>query len=297
MQPQKTLAPTSSLLMSGKTCLITGASSGIGKATAQALVSMGARVVCMSKNAVAGEQAVQEIRRFNEQGQIQFIQCDLSSQQDIRRAVAHFLNDFSTLDVLINNAGVYCATRQLTIDGIETTLAVNHLAPFLLTHLLLERLKESTTARVVNVASIGAKYATLDFDDIQATKDYEVNRVYNQSKLANMLFTFELARRLATTPMRVNCLHPGGVRTELVAHTDGMSLPLRLLYSVVRPFLLTPEQGAKTSIYLASSPEIATVSGKYFIRCKPAKAYPAALDEANLRRLWAISEQLTNVSS
>ena len=220
--------------------------------------------------------------------------ADLSSQAEIRKLAANFKGQHSKLHVLVNNAGIIPRKREVTVDGFETQFAVNHLAPFLLTNLLLDVLKSSAPARIVTVASDMHRGATIDFDDLQSEHSYGPVRVYCRTKLANVMFTRELARRLEGTGVTANCLHPGVVATKLLA--DGMGLP-GALRSTTRLIGSKPEKGAKTSIYLAVSPEVETVSGKYFVREKTVEPSQASSDEKTASRLWRVSAELTGISA
>jgi len=276
--------------LSGKTCLITGATSGIGKATALALARMGATLVLVCRDRNRGEQTRAAIRAQSAGAEVDLMLADLASQQEIRRLAGEFLTTGRPLHVLVNNAGVVNTSRSVTVDGIETVFAVNHLAYFLLTHLLLDRLQQSAPARIISVASDAHKFGAMNFDDLQAERRYRTMRVYGQSKLANILFTYELARRLQGTGVTVNCLHPGAVATGLGTNNGAWAKPIIKLLGL---FFRSPERGAATSIYLASSPEVEGTSGKYFVDCRPRRSSPASYDEASAKRLWEISERMT----
>ncbi len=278
--------------MRGRTCLITGASAGIGRATALELARMGATLVLVCRNRGRGEDAVAAIRRQSGNPAVSLMLADLSSQQSIRQLASEFLATDQPLHVLINNAGVVNLKRQVTVDGIEEVFAVNHLAYFLLTHLLLERLEASAPARIVNVASDAHKFGAIDFDNLQGERSYRAMRVYGQSKMANILFTYELARRLEGRGVTVNCLHPGAVATGLGKNNGSWA---RALIAMLRPFFRTPDGGAATSIYLASAPDVAGVNGRYFVNCKDVRSSQASYDAATGRRLWAVSAQMTGI--
>jgi len=284
-------APSADL--SGKNCLITGATSGIGRETALALARMGAGLVLVCRDRRRGEQVRDEIRSQGANVAVDVILADLASQQEIRRLAGDFLATGRPLHLLINNAGVVNTSRSVTADGIETVFAVNHLAYFLLTHLLLDRLKQSAPARIVNVASDAHKLGDMNFDDLQAERRYRTMRIYGQSKLANILFTYELAGRLQGTGVTVNCLHPGAVATGLGANNGAWA---KAIIALLGLFFRSPRQGAATSIYLASSPEVEGVSGKYFVDCRPRRSSPASYDEASAKRLWEISERMTGIA-
>ena len=278
--------------MTGKTVLITGATSGIGKATAMGLANMGARVVMVGRDRGRGEAAVADIKENSGNASVDLMLADVSSQKEIRRLADEFGEAYPRLDVLINNAGVFRSERITTADGIEATFAVNHLAYFLLTNLLLERLKASAPSRIVNVASADHSNGAIDFDDLQAEKGYTGAKAYSQSKLANVLFTYELARRLQGTGVTANCLHPGVVGTNL---GSGVSGAFGFVVRALRPLMKSPEKGAETSIYLASSPEVEGVSGGYFVKKAEARSSKASHDERLATRLWEASAELTNL--
>jgi retinol dehydrogenase-12 len=272
--------------MQGKICLITGATLGIGKETALGLARRGAQVVIVGRDADRTRAATDRIRREAGTEQVAFLLADLSSQAEVRRLAREFKDKYSRLDVLVNNAGAIFTRREATVDGFERTWALNHLAYFLLTQELLELLKAGASARIVNVASTMHTGGVIDFGDLQGEKSYRGMRAYSQSKLANVLFTYALARRLEGSGVAANCLHPGGVATGFGQNRPGA---LKLLMRLARPFLITAEQGAATSIYLASSPDVEGVSGKYFAKCKPARSSAASHDEGLQERLWALS--------
>lgn len=279
--------------MTGKTVLITGANSGIGKAAATELAKQGARIVMVCRDPDRGETARAEIMRASDSDDVDLLITDLASQAEIRQLAAEFKATYDRLDVLVNNAGVINGSRTLTVDGLESTFALNHLAYFLLTHELLDVLKASPPARIINVASMGHKLGTIDFDDLQAEKRYDSLKAYNQSKLANILFTYELARRLAGSDLTTNCLHPGVVATNFGA---GNATLFGLLVKLVKPFLRHPNKGAETTVHLASSPAVAGVSGQYFVDCRPQRSSRESYDEAIAKRLWETSAALTNLA-
>ena len=279
--------------MDGKVCLITGATSGIGKATAMGLANMGASVVMVGRDRSRGEAALAEIKEGSANASVDLMLTDLSSQEDIRRLADEFKDAYPRLDVLVNNAGVIRSKRVTSADGIEMTFAVNHLAYFLLTNLLLDLLKASAPSRIVNVSSAEQRNGTIDFDDLQAEKGYKTAKAYGQSKVANVLFTYELARRLEGTGVTVNCLHPGaGVRTNLGSGVSGV---FGFTVRALTPLMKSPEKGAETSIYLASSPEVEGLSGGYFVKKAEARSSDVSHDERIARRLWEVSAELTNV--
>jgi len=280
--------------MQGKICLITGANSGVGKATSLALARMGATVVMVSRDAARGEEALKEVQAHSDNQNVHLLQADLSSQQSIRALVEQFQQQFSQLHVLINNAGVFPLGRRESVDGLEMAFAVNYLAPFLLTNLLLDTLKASAPARIVNVSSDSHEQGYINMDDLQSKQGYSLYKVYGQSKLALVLFTYELARRLEGTGVTVNALHPGFVATNIAQRDLGPFL--RLIARVVMLFGISPEEGAKTSVYLASSPDVEGVTGKYFVKSAPRRSVAISYDEALQQRLWEESVKLTHLS-
>jgi NAD(P)-dependent dehydrogenase (short-subunit alcohol dehydrogenase family) len=273
--------------LSGTVCLVTGANSGIGKSTAQALAKLGATVVMVCRDRRRAEPIRDAIKTATANPNVDLMICDLSSQTDIRRFAAEFLDTHNRLDVLVNNAGVVVSERSLTEDGIETTFAVNHLGYFLLTNLLLGLLKKSSPARIVNVSSAAHTVGRIDFDNLQGEKKYGRFSAYANSKLANVLFTYELARRLEGTGVTVNCLHPGTVATGLFRN---LPKPIEALIKLVT---VNPDKGAMTSVYLASSPDVEAVSGKYFVRKRATQTSKESYNKEVARRLWEVSEAMT----
>jgi NAD(P)-dependent dehydrogenase (short-subunit alcohol dehydrogenase family) len=283
--------------MQGKTVVVTGGNSGIGFETAAALASMGARVLITARNADKGRAAVAALtERVAGKGQVQLVVFDLADLASVRRGAAEILEQAPRLDVLVNNAGLVLTERAETVDGYEATFAINHLGPFLLTNLLLERMTASTPCRVVNVASTAHNAARkgIPFDDLQSTRKYRGMRVYGESKLANILFTLELSRRFAGSGLTANSLHPGTVRTGYGGDGDTRGF-LAFGIKIASPFFLSPATGARTSVYLASSPEVDGVSGEYFVKCKPRKPRRWAQDPEAARRLWQVSEELVGL--
>ena len=279
--------------MNNKLCLVTGANAGIGRATALGLAQKGAHVVMICRSAERGRAAQQEIIAQSGNQQVDLLLADLSVQAEIRRVAAEFKQRYSRLDVLVNNAGAIFTTRQESADGLELTFALNHLGYFLLTQELLPLLLASAPTRIINVAS-GAHYSgQINFDDLQLRQGYAAFKAYAQSKLANVLFTNELARRLAGTGVTANSLHPGVVGTQFGRNNRGLSLIIRL----VRPFLRSEAKGAETSIHLATAPELATTTGQYFDDNQPKRASDLAYDETLARRLWEESEKLVSGSA
>lgn len=280
--------------MQGKVCIVTGANSGIGKATSLGLAQMGATVVMVCRDRTKGEEAQNEIKTKSGNDAIDLLLAELSSQDSIRQLVENFQQHYTQLHVLINNAGGVNLSRRDTVDGFEMTFAVNYLAPFLLTNLLLDKLKASAPARIVNVSSESHQSAYIKMDDLQLEKKYRLMRAYGRSKLALVLFTYELARRLQGTGVTANCLHPGFVATNI-----GQSGVGRVGRSIVKLIFsslgISPEEGAKTSIYLASSPDIEGVTGKYFVKSIPVRSAPISYDESLQRQLWEESAKLVNL--
>jgi len=282
--------------MSGKVCLVTGTSAGIGKATAIGLAKMDATVVAAMRDSEKSKAAYAEIKDKSgkNESSITFLPVDLSSQASIRKFAGDFNEKFPRLDVLLNNAGVSQSKRSLTVDGIETTFAVNVLAPFLLSNLLLAKLKASAPSRIVNVSSAASDGAKIDFDNLRGEKKFSMFGIYGQSKLALNMITVEFARRLAGTGVTANFLHPGVIRTDL--GTRDVNPILNALAKFVKLFLGSPENGAKTSIYLATSPEVQLVSGKYFAKSKEKDANPESFNEVSSKRLWNVCEKMTGLS-
>jgi NAD(P)-dependent dehydrogenase (short-subunit alcohol dehydrogenase family) len=288
------MEPTSAASMHGKVCLITGATSGIGLVAARELAGRGARLVVVGRSQAKSEAVVAQIRAEANNRDVDVLLADLSSQQQVRELARRFQARYSRLDVLVNNAGGIWMKRELTVDGIEMTFAVNHLAYFLLTDLLLDTLKASSPARIVNVASAAHRGSTLDFDDLMGEHRYGGWRQYCRSKLMNLLFTYELARRLAGTSVTVNALHPGWVATGFARNNGWKG---RLIRLAARCFALSPEKGARTVVYLASSPDVGNVSGRYFVKGRAASSSPAPCVEEAASRLWQVSMELTRQSS
>jgi len=274
-------------------CLVTGATTGIGLATAEGLARSGAHVILGARTAAKGEAARERIAKATGSEQLEVAVADLSVQAEVRRLAEEVARAHPRLDVLVNNAGLIAHRRDVTADGIETTWAVNHLAPFLLTNLLRDLLVASAPARVVTVASDAHGRAHLDMDDLEFTRRrYAPMTVYGHSKLANILFTVELARRLEGTGVTANCLHPGVVASEFGTRSGGL---FSLGWRVIKPFVLSPERGADTSIYLATSPEVAGVTGRYFYRRRPVEPSRQSTDAGLARRLWDESERMTGL--
>ena len=281
--------------MDGKIVLVTGATNGIGKVAALALAKQGAAVVIAGRNAAKTQATAAEIKQSGA-ASVDSLVADLSSMAEVRRLADELRQRYTRLDVLINNAGAIFADRQLTADGYERTFALNHLSYFLLTNLLLNLLMASAPSRIVNVASDAHGGATLNFDDLQNQRNYSMGgfRAYGQSKLENILFTYELARRLDGTGVTVNAMNPGPVATGFGENNAGV---MRLAMKVFHLFSKTPEQGADTIIYLASSPDVEGISGKYWESRKAIQSSAVSYDEADQKRLWEISAQMTGIAA
>jgi len=278
--------------MNGKICLVTGGTNGIGKATAQALAQMGGTVVIVGRSAPKTAQAVQEIRASSGNKNVDSLLADLSSQQEVRRLANEFMNRYSHLHVLINNAGAVFMQRQLSVDGIEMTFALNHLASFLLTDLLLDTLRASAPARIINVSSGAHTTGKIEFDNLQGERGYSP-RVYENSKLANILFTMELAHRLEGTGVTVNALHPGFTATGFARNNGKV---MAALVSLFAPLVgRSPAKGAQTSIHLASSPGVKGMTGKYFFDSHVTSAAPQATDMVVARKLWDVSAKMVHL--
>jgi NAD(P)-dependent dehydrogenase (short-subunit alcohol dehydrogenase family) len=283
--------------MQGKIVLVTGATNGIGKVTALELAKQGARTVIVGRNRTKTEATVKEIQAHSGNPKVEMLLGDLALMADVRRIAAEFKSKYDRLDVLVNNAGAWFTEREETAEGIEMTFALNHLSYFLLTNLLLDVLKANAPARIVNVSSRVHADEPLDFDDLQNTKNYGRNnglRVYGQSKLANVLFTYELARRLEGTGVTANVLHPGIIGSGFGLNNKGLFTKVAMmLYSRLA---LSPEEGAKTIIHLAASPEVEGVSGQYWVKCKAVPSSKDSHDVEAQRRLWEVSEQMTGLT-
>ncbi len=280
--------------MQGKVCLVTGASSGLGFVTARGLARLGATVVMVCRNQQKGEAEQAEIKTASGNDKVDLLLADLSSQQSIRQLADEFKRKYDRLDVLVNCAGGVRGKRELTADGYEQTFALNHLGYFLLTNLLLDTLKASAPSRIVSVASEAQSFGRINFDDLMGAKKYSAWGAYGQSKLANVMFTYELARQLAGSGVTANAVHPGVVRSGFGGDFGGI---IGLGMKLIRPFEITPERGAQTIIYLATSPEVEGVSGEYFSNKKPIKSKKQSYDVADQQRLWQVSEQLTAARS
>lgn len=279
--------------MDGKTVLVTGGTGGIGRATAEGLARLGARVAVTGRDIARTQAAAAEIAAATANPAVDAFAADLSVQAGVRRLARDVLDACPRLDVLVNNAGGFWARRHLTADGLEYTFALNHLAPFLLTNLLLDQLTASAPARIVTVSSGAQALGKINFDDLQGERAYSGQRAYNQSKLANVMFTYELARRLAGTGVTATVLHPGVTRTAF--GTEDPTAMTRAMTLIARPFMKTPAQGAATPIYLASSPEVEGVTGQYFANRRPKKSGKSSYDTAAAARLWQVSARLAGL--
>jgi NAD(P)-dependent dehydrogenase (short-subunit alcohol dehydrogenase family) len=281
--------------MYGKICLVTGGTNGIGKAAAQALAQMGATVVIVGRDAQKTRRVSEEIKSASGSQNVDYLLADLSSQRDVRRLAGEFKRKYPHLHVLLNNAGGTFATRQLSVDGIEMTFALNHLAYYLLTNLLLDTLKDSAPARIINVASDAHSRGKIDFANLQGERYYSGFGPYGNSKLANILFTTELAQRLEGTGVTVNALHPGLTSTGFGQNNPGFLM--KIMGAVIPLIARSPEKGAKTSIYLASSPEVQSITGKYFVDCKVTQPAPQAADRVVARKLWNVSAEIVHLAN
>ena len=276
-----------------KNILITGATSGIGRSTAIALSSMGARVTFIARNKDKAEVLLKELN-CNTENKAAYIIADLSSQDEVKSAAKEYLNMNISLDILINNAGLINLKRRETVDGFEETFAVNHLAYFSLTNILIDKIKESKSARIINISSGAHQFVSrMNFDDLQSEKNYNPFKVYSYSKLANILFTRKLSEVLKNDNITVNCLHPGVVATGFASQND--SKIQKLLFKLSKPFMRSSNKGAETSIYLSSSDEVSDVSGKYFYNSKISKISSGASSKEDAEKLWEISMELTGL--
>ncbi len=280
--------------MAGRTVLVTGGTGGIGLATANGLAAMGANVAITGRDAARADDAARAIRAATG-ATVEIFVADLSSQSEVRRLAAEALDRLPRIDVLVNNVGGFWNTRHVTADGLERTFATNHLAPFLLTNLLLDRLKRSVSARVVTVSSHAHAHGRIDFDDLQGEGRYSGARAYDQSKLANVLFSDELARRLRCTRVAANAVHPGVVNTSFGAGDPGGIQ--RLLVPFLRPFMMSPTRGAATSIRVASAPDLDGVTARYFAHSRPRRPSKRSTDADLAARLWRVSADLVGITS
>jgi NAD(P)-dependent dehydrogenase (short-subunit alcohol dehydrogenase family) len=279
-------------VMHGKVCMVMGATSGVGLVTAQALAREGATVIVVGRNPERGAATVSRIQQETGNSAVELMVADLSVQAQVRQLASEVQRRFAHLDLLINNAGALFNQRQLSHEGIEMTFALNHLAYFLLTNLLLDRLKTSASARIINVSSEAHRGARLDFANLQGQHSYRGWRAYARSKFANILFTYELARRLEGTGVVANVLHPGFVATNFGRNNRGITA---VLWRVLQLAAISPEQGAETIIYLASSAEVKGITGRYFVKKKAVRSSEASYDRAAAERLWQVSVELTGL--
>jgi NAD(P)-dependent dehydrogenase (short-subunit alcohol dehydrogenase family) len=287
------LAAHKDRFLEGKVCMVSGATSGIGKETARALAHQGGTVILLGRNPDKISATIEVIRREVETAKVDYLLADLSSQAEIYQLVEEFKNRYDRLDVLVNNAGGFFLWRQESVDGIEMTFALNHLGYFLLTSLLLDTIIASSPARIINVSSGSHLRAKINFENLQCRRMYSGPKAYGQSKLANVFFTYELARRLNGTGVTVNALHPGFVATNIGGNNGWIVRALRPLMNLRA---LSVEEGAETVIYLATSPDVEGVTGKYYFRCKAVPSSSYSYDVAVAQRLWRVSEEMTGLS-
>lgn len=278
--------------MKNRICFITGANSGIGKITARELAKQGMSILMLVRNKEKGEQARNEIIKATGNHAIELYTCDLSVQADIVKVANEINARHDKIDIFINNAGQIIPDYQTSTDGIEMTFAINHLGPFLLTNLLLDLIKKGEEPRIINVSSEAHKFSKLDFNNLAAPKKYSAWLAYGNSKLANILFTKQLAKEVKKEGITVNCLHPGAVATNFGAGYTGIA---GAFFSLFRPFFISPEKGAETTIYLASSPEVTGMTGLYFDKKKPKIPNKEALSDYNAQKLWEVSAKLTKL--
>ena len=279
--------------LQGKVCLITGATNGIGEEAAKQIALMGAEIVFIARSPAKAEELKQSLKSLTGRESTSII-ADLSSQEDVKRAASEFLSMNKPLNILLNNAGIMNTSRKETVDGLEEVFSVNHLAYYSFTLMLMNKLIESGPSRVVNVASGAHMFVKdMNFDDLQSEKEYKTMQVYGRSKLANILFTRELAERLEGKGVTVNCLHPGFVNTGIGSNNSPTMG--RILMTLARPFSRKTDRGAETSIYLCVSPEVENETGEYFYDCKKEKISAAASDKENATKLWEVSSKLTGI--
>jgi NAD(P)-dependent dehydrogenase (short-subunit alcohol dehydrogenase family) len=278
--------------MKGKTVVITGGTSGIGEVAAEALAQMGARIILVARNRSRADATLARLRRGGPGAAHSTYLADLTRLAEMKRVAAEIANREPPIDILINNAGALFGTRRLTEDGLEYTFALNHMAYFVVTEGLRERLLVSGGARIINTASAAHQRATLDFDDLQSANGFRATKAYSRSKLCNILFTRELARRVHDTGVTANCLHPGFVATRFADESGGLISRFAWL---AKFFAISPAEGAQTIIYLASSPEVANMTGKYFYKCRPTTPSAAALDDRAALALWQRSAALAGI--
>ena len=278
--------------LNGKVCMITGATAGIGIVTAKALAQEGATVIIVGRSKEKSISTVDQIKKETGNPNIEYFLADLSVQKEVHKLAEDFKSKFKRLDILVNNAGAVFNKRFETTDGLEMTFALNHLSYFLLTNLLLDTIKASVPSRIINVSSDAYKGAKINFDDLQGKKKYGTMRAYGQSKLANILFTYELSRKLEGSGVTSNVLHPGFVATSFGTNNTGI---IRLILRFLHLFALSPEKGAETSIYLATSPDVANTTGKFFVKKKEVRTSAESYDNKVAEKLWKVSEELTKI--
>jgi len=280
-------------MMAGRVCMITGANSGIGKATAEKLAGLGATVVMACRSRERGEKAMADITRRSRSDSVELLLADFTSFDSVRALAKEFSEKHDSLHVLVNNAGVARLRRSTTVDGFENTFQVDYLSHFLLTNLLLELLKKSAPSRIINVSSTSHYGGHVNLDALQMRKGYGVMKAYSQAKLAQVLFTYELSRRLEGTGVTANCLHPGAVATNMWGKPMG---PFAFMGRISRLFLISPEEGAETPAYLASSPEVEGVTGKYYDRKRDRRSSAESYDRELAEKLWRESERMTGLA-
>lgn len=281
--------------MDNRVCLVTGANSGVGKEIALGLALQGARVILVCRDAAKGQAALEEIKAVSGSQKVDLLLADLSSQAEIRSLAKTIYDRYPALHVLINNAGVVLRERKNSVDGIEMTLATNYLGPFLLSYLLLDLMRASKPARILNVSSAIHQWARLDLEDLQFTqRKYQWIKAYSQSKLLMNLATFELARRLQEKGVTVNCLHPGAVKTNLGSTSANNSF-LKIVERCIKWFFVTPQEGALTPLYLAVSPVVENMTGKYFVKCETNFSKASVYKPEEVKKIWELSERLVGV--
>jgi NAD(P)-dependent dehydrogenase (short-subunit alcohol dehydrogenase family) len=276
-----------------KICMVTGATSGIGAAAARQLAHLGFAVIIVGRNTKKCLRQIKRIRYSDPDARVDFLQADLSSQRQVRQLAGEFMNRYSHLDILINNAGAIFTKRTISVEGLEMTFALNHMGYFLLTNLLLDHLKASISARIVMVSSNAHEQGSINFEDLQSEHNYNRIQAYAQSKLANLLFTYALARRLEGTCVTANALHPGIVATNYGSNNSWLRTKLR---NLLKPRMISPKEGAKTIVYLATSTDVEGITGKYFYDCRAIRSSSDSYDVASAEKLWLLSEMLAGLS-
>lgn len=279
-------------MIENKTILITGANSGIGKIAAFELAKMGAHIVMLCRNKEKAEPVKQEIMKLTSNDKVELVIIDLADLNSVKTAATEINNKYEKIDVLLNNAGGYFQERKLSTDGFEYTFAMNHLGHFLLTNLLLDKIKTNGEARIINVSSAAHNMGKINFDDLMSKKEYSGMKVYGTAKLANLFFTYELAKKLSDTNITVNALHPGVVNTNFGANAKGV---MKIIITLMKPFMRSANKGAETSIYLAASPSVEGISGKYFIGKKEKPSSKESYDKEISKHLWEESVKLTGL--